>query len=92
MPRYKTYWGYDDNLIRPDNSELLNNEGVKKAIAIKLIEENAELSFDEALKYGEDFLKNGSCLIINAEVSNKLYHYSGPNRFRTPGFCCGGCF
>lgn len=84
--RVNTCLGYDNNLIRPKNSELLNDVGAEKAIAIQLIKENPEISFEEALKYGKDFIKNGSCIKINAEVNNKIFHFSGGNKFRFPGF------
>lgn len=70
----------------------LNDEGAKKAVAILMCEENPELTFEQALVMGEEFLKYGSNVKIRAKVDGKEYFYLGRNRFIKPGFCCGGCF
>ena len=66
------------------NSELLSNMGAEKAIAIKLIEENPNISFDDALQYAKDLIKNAFYLEITAEVDGKNYYFKNP--------VCFGCF
>jgi hypothetical protein len=72
--------------------EAMRKRDAEIAIGMQISQENPELTDEQAMKIGEEFIRDARSVEVLVEKDGRKGAYQGDDPYRRRSLCCMGCF